>query len=99
MRYCYRISATGLLANNEVHFDSRGGVFTGNGYDYKKSSGREGDMCLFLNWGLAMDMVAGGSVEIPIHLVILVHRFCLIIYGKAISQPSFFKVPQHFNRC
>lgn len=42
MRYCYKISATGLLAENEERFDSRGRVFTGNGYDYKKTSWRGG---------------------------------------------------------
>lgn len=56
-----------------------------HGYDYKKTSGLgEEDMCLFPNWGLAMDMAAGGSVEIPICLVIFVHGFCLIINCKAI---------------
>lgn len=46
MKYCYRISGTGLLTDNEEHFDLRGRVFTGNEHDYKKTSGRQGGgMC------------------------------------------------------
>lgn len=49
MKYCYRISDTGLLTDNEEHFDLRGGVFTGNEYDYKKTSGRRGGGCVPLS--------------------------------------------------
>lgn len=46
MKYCYRISGTGLLTDNEEHFDLRGRVFTGNEHDCKKTSGRRGGgMC------------------------------------------------------